>query len=65
MTGEEAYCFSIGGATYARAFDNAVTFGPVFPGQPSVEHGPDEYIEIDALIKNAQIIANAILKLCE
>jgi len=65
VTGEEAYCISIGGATYARAFENAVTFGPVFPGQPSVEHGPDEYIEIDALMKNAQIIANAILKLCE
>lgn len=65
VTGEEAYCISIGGATYARAFENAVTFGPVFPGQPSVEHGPDEYIEIDVLIKNAQIIANAVIKLCE
>ncbi len=65
ITGEEAYCFSIGGATYARAFENAVTFGPVFPGQPSVEHGPDEYIEIETLIKNAQIIANAVIKLCE
>ena len=65
ITGEEAYCLAIGGATYARAFENAVTFGPVFPGQPSVEHGPDEYIEIDVLIKNAKIIANAIIKLCE
>jgi succinyl-diaminopimelate desuccinylase len=65
ITGEPAYCIAIGGATYARAFENAVTFGPVFPGQPSVEHGPDEYIEIDTLIKNAQIIANAVIKLCE
>jgi len=65
VTGEEAYCKSIGGATYARAFKNAVTFGPVFPGKPSVEHGPDEYIEIDTLMKNAEIIANAIVKLCE
>ena len=64
ITGEPAYCMAIGGATYARAFENAVTFGPLFPGQPSVEHGPDEYIEIDALMKNAQIIANAIIKLC-
>ena len=64
ITGEDAYCFAIGGATYARAFDNAVTFGPLFPGKPSVEHGPDEYIEIDTLMKNAQIIANAIIKLC-
>ncbi|MDD5016848.1 MAG: dipeptidase PepV [Eubacteriales bacterium] len=65
VTGEEAYCFAIGGATYARAFKNAVTFGPLFPGKPSVEHGPDEYIEIDTLMKNAEIIANAIIKLCE
>ena len=65
VTGNDAYCFAIGGATYARAFKNAVTFGSVFPGQPSVEHGPDEYIEIDTLIKNAEIIANAIIKLCK
>jgi succinyl-diaminopimelate desuccinylase len=65
VTGLEAFCKSIGGATYARAFKNAVTFGPVFPGSPSVEHGPDEYIEIEVLMKNAQIIANAIVKLCE
>lgn len=64
VTGEPAYCIAVGGATYARAFENAVTFGPLFPGKPSVEHGPDEYIEIDTLIKNAQIIANAIIKLC-
>ncbi len=64
VTGESAYCIAVGGATYARAFENAVTFGPLFPGKPSVEHGPDEYIEIDTLMKNAQIIANAIIKIC-
>ena len=64
ITEEPAYCLAVGGATYARAFENAVTFGPLFPGKPSVEHGPDEYIEIDTLIKNAQIIANAIIKIC-
>ncbi len=64
MTGEKAYCISIGGATYARAFENAVTFGPLFPDKPNVEHGPDEYIEIDAFYKNAEIIADAIIKLC-
>ena len=65
ITGEKAYCISIGGATYARIIQNAVTFGPRFPGKPSVEHGPDEYIEVDELVKNAEIIANAIIKLCE
>lgn len=65
VTGEKAYCISIGGATYARAFPNAVTYGPLFPGKPNVEHGPDEYIEIDTLMKTAEIIANAIIRLCE
>ncbi len=65
MTGEAPYCISIGGATYARAFENAVTFGPLFPGKPSVEHGPDEYIETDDFFKNAEIIASAIINLCE
>lgn len=64
VTGDDAFCFAIGGATYARAFENAVTFGALFPGKPQVEHGPDEYIEVDALVKNAEIIANAIVKLC-
>jgi len=63
-TGEEPYCIAIGGATYARAFDNAVTFGPLFPGQPSVEHGPDEFADIASLVKNAEIIADAIIRLC-
>ena len=65
VTGKEAYCMSIGGATYARAFENAVTFGPLFPGEPKLEHGPDEYIDIESFMMNAEIIANAIVKLCE
>jgi succinyl-diaminopimelate desuccinylase len=64
VTGKEAYCMSIGGATYARAFENAVTFGPLFPGEPKLEHGPDEYIDIESFMMNAEIIANAIVKLC-
>ncbi|MEX1306960.1 MAG: dipeptidase PepV [Eubacteriales bacterium] len=62
-TGEDAYCIAIGGATYARAFDNAVSFGALFPGEEHVEHGPDEYIRIDTLMKCSQITANAIMKL--
>jgi succinyl-diaminopimelate desuccinylase len=63
-TGEKAYCVAIGGATYARAFENAVTFGARFPQNPHLEHGPDEYIEIGDLVLNAKIIANAIVRLC-
>ncbi|MDL2236816.1 dipeptidase PepV [Christensenellaceae bacterium OttesenSCG-928-K19] len=63
-TGEKATCMTIGGATYARAFPNAVAFGPVFPGKVGTEHQPDEYIEIDDLVRLADIIANAIVTLC-
>lgn len=65
VTGEKAYCMTMGGATYARAFPNSVAFGALFPGQVGTEHQPDEYIEIDSLVKIADIIANAIVVLCK
>lgn len=62
-TGDKAELISIGGGTYAKAISNVVAFGPIFKGQPMVEHKPDEYIEIDSLIKNVQIMAAAIYEL--
>lgn len=52
-----------GGATYARAIENCVAFGPIFPGQEKVEHQANEYIESDSLIKCANIYAKAIYEL--
>ncbi len=60
---EKAELISIGGGTYAKAMDNIVAFGPIFKGQPMVEHKPDEYIEIGSLIKNVQVMAAAIREL--
>ena len=62
-TGEKAELISIGGGTYAKEMENIVAFGPVFKGEPMVEHKPDEYIKIDSLIKNVQIMAAAIYAL--
>ncbi len=62
-TGTEARCFAIGGGTYARAIPGAVAFGPLFPGQPMTEHGPDEYIEVDSLLKATRIYAYAMAEL--
>jgi len=59
-TGEKAGLISIGGGTYAKEMENIVAFGPIFKGEPMVEHKPDEYIKIDSLIKNVQIMAAAI-----
>lgn len=63
VTGEKAYCFSIGGGTYARKLKNAVAFGPGFPGKPEVAHEKDEYIEIEDLVKNLKIYAYVLLEL--
>lgn len=61
--GEPAECVCCSGATYARAFKNSVAFGPVPKERANVEHGPDEYIEIDDIIKLSEVIASAILRI--
>lgn len=54
---------AIGGATYARAFDNCVSFGANFPGDLDMCHQTDEFIAIDKLILSCNIYAKAILAL--
>ena len=56
---------SIGGGTYAKALPNVVAFGPIFPGDEVREHKPDEFIEVEKLMKNAQIIAEAMYQLAK
>lgn len=54
---------SSGGATYARAMDNFVAFGAVFPNQTKTEHQPDEHIELEEMFKAMLIYAKAIYQL--
>ena len=54
---------AIGGSTYARAFNNCISFGPNFPGQEDMCHKTDEYIEIENLILATKIYAKAIIEL--
>ena len=54
---------AIGGATYARAFDNCISFGPNLPGQKDMCHQTDEFISIDNLILASKIYAKAIYEL--
>ncbi|MGI5857807.1 MAG: dipeptidase PepV [Tepidanaerobacteraceae bacterium] len=63
VTGEQAYCFSIGGGTYARMFNNCVAFGPNFPGKPELAHQKDEYIEIKDLMQNLRIYTYVLKEL--
>ncbi len=63
VTGQKAELISIGGGTYARAIENAVAFGPLFPGKPELAHEKDEYIEIEDLILSTKIYAKALFEL--
>lgn len=54
----------IGGATFARAIPNCMTFGPLFPGDPELEHQKDEAISVNQLFKAGVIYLECIYKLC-
>ena len=62
-TGLEAVPEASGGATYARAIDNCVAFGMVFPDSAKTEHQPDEYITMKDLVKATEIYALALYQL--
>lgn len=63
-TNENTSPIAIGGATYARAFPNCVSFGANMPGKEDMCHKVDEFISIDDLILTTKIYATAIYKLC-
>ena len=56
---------AIGGGTYARAFNNFVSYGMTMPGDKDMCHQVDEYIEIDKLIISTKIYAEAIYALAK
>ena len=64
QTHQDTYCISIGGGTYARKMPGrAVAFGTTFSGQARLAHVADEYFDIDELVQNAQIMAQACIQL--
>lgn len=63
ITGEQATLISIGGGTYSRAIQNAVAFGPLFPGREELAHQKDEYIAVDDLLQCTKLYAEAISEL--
>ncbi len=65
FTGDDSEPITIGGGTYARSMDNAVAFGPLFPGQPDVAHQKDEHIGIEDLVKITKIYAYALYELAK
>jgi succinyl-diaminopimelate desuccinylase len=64
-TGQEATLLAIGGGTYAKSMPNVVAFGPVFPGQDYTIHEEDERWSVEDIMKNAHIMAKALVELAE
>ena len=62
---EQSRPLVIGGGTYARAMDNIVAFGAMFPGEPDMCHQINEYIPVDNMMKLAEIYAEAEYRLSE
>jgi len=56
---------SSGGGTYARAFEKAVAFGPMFPDSEGTGHQPDEYMREEDFSKGILVYANTISSLME
>lgn len=44
VTGDDREAYVMGGGTYARAMNNIVAFGPLFPNSPETEHQKNEYM---------------------
>ncbi len=62
-TGTNEKPIAIGGATYARAFPNCISFGANLPRQKDMCHQTDEFISVDNLVLASLIYAKAIYAL--
>lgn len=62
-TGIDMEPVAMGGGTYAKFLPNTVAFGPLFPGEEDPIHQPNEYMTVDNLFKNIEIMAEAIYEL--
>ena len=62
-TGIDANPISSGGTTYAKAFENCVAYGPIFPNQKKVEHQANEYISVENLVECSKIYSRALYEL--
>jgi len=60
VTGDTSEPFTIGGGTYARAMDNIVAFGPLFPGNIATEHQKNERIPLSDLYKAGEVYKAAL-----
>ena len=64
-SGLNAEPIAIGGGTYARAFDNFISYGATMPGEKDMCHQIDEFIKIDDLVLASKIYAEAIYEIAK
>ena len=64
VTGDKGHCIAIGGGTYVHEIEGGVAFGAEFPNQDGRMHSPDEFITVENLLKNAELMAEAMVELC-
>ncbi len=62
-TGESATPISLGGSTFARAFNKGCAFGPEFPDKNYNIHDANEHISVEDLLLSFDIYKRAILNL--
>ncbi len=62
--GEKGRCIAIGGGTYVHNIPGGVAFGVERGDTDYHMHGANEFITVDELLKDAVIIAEAIVEVC-
>ena len=63
---EDAKPFVIGGGTYAKAVNNTLAFGALFPGEEDTMHQVGERMKLESFYKMARVYAKALyLSCCE
>lgn len=63
VTKMDAQCFSKGAASYARALNNGVAFGPTFPGDVTRVHEPNERLSLESLKRAITIYVKVLISL--
>lgn len=61
VTGDEAEFFLDAGTSYAKAFPNCISFGPVLPGTEELFHVPDEHMTEEDLLTAEKIYITSIM----
>lgn len=63
-TGTDAKAATTSGGTYMELCPTIINYGPSFPGQNGIAHQPNEWMDIEDLVKCAKIYAWTLYQLC-